>query len=221
MYPEVLRLCEQVLLHFEREFGAPLQGCSKFVEVRQGLEPMTLASENYVVEITCLFSLKFDQIVYQLAHELFHVFVDPALEHVFVEILACAMSILILTKMHDDWKVSSDTFERSNAAEFLTYRNAVVRAALAEEKLDPKETKQVKEWASHVDLSCDERSKQLVLASLVCPWVATLNSLKILQTLASNITTGTKWRDSVQLPRPQTEQDKIFLQNLASILNLQ
>ena len=84
----------------------------------------------YCIHLTCLHSRKYNQIVYQLSHELCHVFISPLLLHPLAEILAVATSLVVLQEMGNLWSRSEHEGKREYAASFGSYRQTVAARAV-------------------------------------------------------------------------------------------
>ena len=100
--------------------------------------------QQYCIRLTCLHTRKFNQIVYQFAHELCHVFISPLLLHPLAEILAVTTSLVILQEMSDLWRNSSRPERRDYAEKFARYRHTVLASAV--EQLELPEELQLRAW---------------------------------------------------------------------------
>lgn len=139
--------------------------------------------ENYAVALTCLRSRRFNQIVYQLAHELTHVFVDPLIEHPFIEVIACLSSLAALEDFSQQWGRAGSAGLRAYAIKYAEYRDTIMEGP---EKfllqITPKHQNHlhrdqtIRSWAQNVEIDCYDRNAQLLLASYLLPQLAALKS---------------------------------------------
>lgn len=151
---------------------------------------------QYAVALTrpSLEARNFDQVVYQLAHELTHVVVDPTVTNPLVEVMACTMSLVLLDVMAADWEAASQPrARRAYAAAFRAYRASVVSSAYAALGLGPglgpgdaglgghNSSAAVLRWGRVCDFGCEDRSAQLVAASLLAPCVAAMDSWSVVR----------------------------------------
>lgn len=123
---------------------------------------------HYIITLTCLKSKGYNQLVYQLGHELLHVFLSPFVIHPFAEIIACTMSLCCLSDMERSWSTGNDSLRR-HAGKFGEYRNKVIDSAQARVNVEDG-------WAKSFICGCHERNEQLVAAFLLEPMVQNLSN---------------------------------------------
>ena len=132
---DVLAVCRDVLAVFETRLGEPPLG-TKPIVVRQAPDDAPRACLNglpreYWINITCLHSRYYSQIVYQFGHELGHVWQDPNAGGWFAESVATAMSHVCLAELGKKWKTSPPYPHWADyAPNFTKYRGDTLRDQL-------------------------------------------------------------------------------------------
>jgi hypothetical protein len=92
-----------------------------------------LLPNQYIIGITPT-SLLYDQIAYQFAHELCHVYFDPRITNWLIESFCECMSLIILERLFRKWQVKASVDRRewyaSNYAIYLATTNSVYLKSL-------------------------------------------------------------------------------------------
>jgi len=94
---------------------------------------------RYIINLNCLNTLRYCQLVYQLGHELGHVWCDPSpgKSSWFVESVCAAMARLALTYMGKRWRKHPTVYKgRGYAKEFLKYHDDGIRKSANEVGLE-------------------------------------------------------------------------------------
>jgi len=190
---EVLFVCRQVLEVFHKRIPkGPCLGYKPIVLVKDDVPRAATNGlpEKYIVSLTCLHTRRFNQLVYQFAHELTHVYISPYISQPFVEILAVSVSLVLLKDMHALWRSIENLKMRSYAQKYLQYRNQIVSLALERSNLrlelqlsecesnqnsDESESKrqlaQIQNWVQQnlvfTELDLHDRNMQIVASLLV------------------------------------------------------
>mmetsp|Transcript_6816 Transcript_6816/g.12605 ORF Transcript_6816/g.12605 Transcript_6816/m.12605 type:complete len:256 (-) Transcript_6816:1148-1915(-) len=152
----------------------------KTVHLIQGLVPQVVLNDlprRYTVVLTCLESVRLNQLVYQLGHELYHVYADPRVIHPFAEVLACACSLAVLRKARKKCLASPQPSLRAYAEKFETYRANIVDNARS--KLGLEINARLATWAQDFTMTCDDRNAQLAAASLFEEAMGTSNNWSV------------------------------------------
>jgi hypothetical protein len=129
---DVAAVCMDVVGVFEKKVGKPPALGTKPFVIQQAPDDAPRAVINdlpkeYRINLTCLNTRFYQQITYQLAHELTHHYVNPYKSNWFVESMAMAQSLLILTDMGDKWATNAPYANWKPAAHrFAEYRAATV-----------------------------------------------------------------------------------------------
>lgn len=190
---DVLSLCEDVLTLFQLRFpvsycyafplnsfhhsfkfdfqSGPVLGWKPIYLIRSPTPKVFTSAlpERYLVGLSCLHSRCFDQLTYQLAHELGHVFLSPLVSQPFVEVLVVAISLAILVDMKIKWESDdSKQPQKEYAVSFVKYKAAVLTKARIE--CGVRADEDCGEWLQRLlcsRLTVDDRSEQIVAATEV------------------------------------------------------
>ncbi|CAK9006990.1 Cold shock-like protein CspB, partial [Durusdinium trenchii] len=158
-HADVLHVCEGVVALFDVRIPGDV--------------PQAITDElprSYAVVLTCLSSKRFNQLVYQLGHELTHVFADPMVEHPFMEVLACTVSLSALELTAAAWQQGPSAAKIGYAAKFVEYKNRIVEAAWQHSGAPLRgDEEAVQRWTRTCDIGLADRNAQLVAASLLEP----------------------------------------------------
>lgn len=154
---DVMAICKDVITIYERKIARiPLLG-AKPVVLHQGQVPMARYDglpDQFNIDLTCLNTLKFNQIVYQFAHELGHFYMFPSdtnqisLElsnNWFIESCCCTMSYLCLNEMAQRWKRRQSVPNNPRYfLKFKKYRENEIQKVLRERNIPSEDN--VAEW---------------------------------------------------------------------------
>lgn len=92
---------------------------------------------RYDINLTCLNTRNYAQIVYQLSHELGHIYINPYRNNRFIESCCCAMSYLCLKKMERKWNRNPPFPNWSTyARNFKIYRRDEIQKVLKERGIE-------------------------------------------------------------------------------------
>jgi len=161
----VMAICKDVINIYERKIAkTPLLG-AKPVVLHQGQVPMARYDglpDQFNIDLTCLNTLKFNQIVYQFAHELGHFYMFPSdinrislglslpdsltpWNNWFIESCCCGMSYLCLDEMALRWiRRPSVQNNKRYFLNFKKYRENEIQKAQKEKNIPSEDN--VAEW---------------------------------------------------------------------------
>lgn len=161
-------LCNDVITSiFVNRIGKIPRLGSQLVVLNQGQVPRARYDglpDQCNIDLTCLSTLQFDQIVYQFAHELGHFYQYPSdMDRIslwlrrglpdsltpwnnwFIESCCCALSYICLDMIGKKWRRRSSVPNNTNyAINFIRYREKDILDALEEQKVPSKDM--VAEW---------------------------------------------------------------------------
>lgn len=144
---DVEAVCRDVVIVFEKAIGKPPALGTKPFVIQQAPDDAPRAVINYLpkeyrINLTSVGTRYYQQITFQLAHELTHHYVDPYTSNWFIESVAHAHSMLILTAMGNKWKTDAPYPNwRSSAQRFAEYRTNTISNDLARMHLSSAELK--------------------------------------------------------------------------------
>jgi len=186
---DILFVCDEVLnILYRRIPKGPALGYKRILLVQDSTPRACIDGlpKEYIVCLTCLDDRLYNQLVYQFAHELAHVYISPYISQPFVEILAVAVSLVVLKEMHDLW--NQDAKLQSYAKHFKQYRDKVVQIAFDSLHIDLDSTSLTEEILSSTihdwvvrclvprTLKEDDRSHQIVASLLIANVLETSSS---------------------------------------------
>ncbi|MBM4048488.1 MAG: hypothetical protein FJ279_25575 [Planctomycetes bacterium] len=140
---DVLAVCRDALGVYEKRIAAPPPLGPKPFVVRQASDGKPRADlrglpNEYWVNITCLFTRQYCQIVYQVAHELGHHYIHPQRNNWLIESTATALSLRCLSEMGEKWKTNPPFGNwKPYAPHFPEYRENTIKGQLGEIGLKP------------------------------------------------------------------------------------
>lgn len=103
---------------------------------------------QYDINLTCLNTCNYSQIMFQLSHELGHVYINPYRNNRFIESCCCAMSYLCLKRMEKRWNRNPPFPNWSKyARNFKRYRRDEIQKVLKE--LGIGSENEAFEWVDH------------------------------------------------------------------------
>jgi hypothetical protein len=162
----VMAICSDVISTiYERRIAKIPRLGAKPVVLHQGQVPRARYDglpDQFNIDLTCLNTLKFNQIVYQFAHELGHFYLYPSdmnrillgrslpdsltpWNNWFIESCCCAMSYLCLDEMAQRWRRRQSVQNNSKYfIKFKKYREDDIQDALKEQLIPSKDS--VAEW---------------------------------------------------------------------------
>ena len=144
---DITAVCVNVMdIYKSRIPGPPALGIMPFV-VQKAPDNVPRAVLNglpneYIINITCLDSRDYCRIVYQLAHEIGHHYVDPHRNNWFIESTVTALSLIALSEMMDKWSISPPYPNwKAFAYRFGEYRESRLKSMLGQIRLKPNEVR--------------------------------------------------------------------------------
>mmetsp|Transcript_27874 Transcript_27874/g.44652 ORF Transcript_27874/g.44652 Transcript_27874/m.44652 type:complete len:190 (-) Transcript_27874:1363-1932(-) len=172
----------------------------------------------YTIALNCLYTKRYNQIVYQFAHELTHVFISPYVVHPLAEIFACAASLAMLDAIADEWSMHSDQRVVEYASKFREYKNRVVEQATSHIDLAHEP---IQDWCKTCQIDCEDRTAQLLAAQQVAKRMNSLESWSPFRMVFAGILENSQggesnpWRSSVSTAKWRQACEKS--KNCASI----